>query len=233
MVMDGPCPAWCPTRPGAVIGSDNQRVAMGCDSFGCAVCGPRKARRRAAAVTWAAREAERVRLVTLTKLPCRGEVLDWQAARSQVRDLTRNLHEAGYSTEWAWCVERNPRGTGFHVHAAQHGDYLPQRLLSEMWGGRRVDIRGMQKPDATAYVVKEASRLAGYVVKGADGLGGEFGGLAAHLAVNGGRVFHNSRGFFHGATLREALGEVGLARSGEVEWRHVPGACACGSCLLY
>ncbi len=165
-------------------------------------------------MTWGARQAPRRRLVTLTGLP-----EDFQLARGQVRDFARRMRWDGYRWEWAWAIEANPRGTGFHAHGVQHGDYVKQALLQERWGGRIVDVRALKQPGAGIYAVKEALRVAGYVTKGA---AGEM--LPEHLERNGGRAVHWSRGYLHGRTKREALAEIRteLADGEALTWALVP-----------
>jgi len=108
----------------------------------------------------------------------------------QVRDLIRRIR-MHYRCEWAWAVEVNPKRTGQHLHAIQHGDFLPQRHLQELWGGRICHITRVKKT-ATGYLTKVA-QVCGYLTKEFD----------KHLKVNGGRAIHLSRGFLHGFTSRE------------------------------
>jgi hypothetical protein len=206
----------CPKKPLDVVAIEapHLRFPASCEAYGCEVCGPRKAQTVAALMTWAARGAERRRLVTLTALPD-----DFQRAREQVRDFARRIRSDGYAWEWAWAIESNPRGTGFHAHGLQHGaDKVPVRLISERWGGRVVDIRMLSKPGAGVYAVKEALRVAGYVTKGSQSA------LSQHLARNGGRAVHWSRGFLHGETKRGALAQLRAELAGgEVfTWALVP-----------
>lgn len=163
-------------------------------------------------MTWAARQAERRRLVTLTQLPVTSTGdLDWQRSRSQVRDWLRRIRADYPGFEMGWAVERNPRQTGYHAHGIQHGPYVPQRYLQERWGGRIVDIRALRQPAAGVYAMKAAVSVAGYLVKNGSE---DFEGLEEHLAVNGGRAAHFTRGFLHGLTSREAGAAIALGRSG-------------------
>lgn len=184
-----------------------------CGSLSCTACAMRCVRRHAAVMTWPMSRVQRPRLVTLTKLPTVEEgddagQLDWQATRWQVRDLGRRLRQ-DYRCEWAWAVEPNPKGTGYHLHAIQHGDYLPQRELETLWGGRRVDIRAV-KCSAAQYVSKEAARVTGYVSKGARSA------VKAHQDVNGGRIYHSSRGYHMGLTRQQVRQE--MAKGVEGQW---------------
>lgn len=205
----------CPKKPLDVVAVERPdlRFPASCDAWWCEVCGPRKAQTLAALMTWGLRRAERRRLVTLTGLPD-----DFQRARWQVRDFARRVRGDGYAWEWCWAIEANPKGTGFHAHGVQHGDYVPQRRLQEAWGDRIVDVRALAKPGAGVYAVKEALRVAGYVTKGTGS------NLSAHLERNGGRGAHWSRGFLHGRTRNEALAELRreLADGERLTWVTVP-----------
>lgn len=205
----------CPKRPQWVVCDQDPslRFPASCDAYRCEKCGPRKARTAAAALTWGARQAPRRRLVTLTQVPD-----DWQRARSQVFDFLRRIRRDGFTFEMGWAIEENPAQTGFHAHGIQHGDYVPQSLLQERWGGRIVDIRAMKQPGAGVYAVKEALRVTGYVTKG----GRTSDGLPGHLDRNGGRVLHVTRGFYGGLTKREVLERVALEQSsGELRTWHL------------
>lgn len=164
------------------------RFPAGCDTWRCEWCGPRLARRRTGVLTW----AEPERFVTLTQAPD-----EWQPLRQKVRKLALALRSAGYRVEWAWTVERGSKTGMIHVHALQHGDFVPQRELAKLWG-RRVDVRRIGRPDgASLYSLKEARRVAGYTTKGTAA------SLAEHLALNGGRAYHLSRRYLRGLRTRD------------------------------
>ncbi len=217
----------CPRRPYWIeaIQRPDLRFPASCDSYSCAQCGPRKAVTTAAVLTWAMAHADRSRLVTLTLAP-----EDWPARRQKMRNLKRLLAAKGYGWEVGWATEPNPKGTGLHIHGIQHGDRVPQRVLQDTWGAI-VDIRavGRKSQDRAAgvYTVKESRRVAGYAVKGATGEH-----LAEHLARNGGRPAHWSRGFLHGKTKRQVLSEVRreLADGEALTWRMVPAWTATPAC---
>lgn len=134
--------------------------------------------------------ADRPRFITLTNAP-----EDWQQRRGQVRDLARRLRQRGYETQWIWVTERGSNTGMIHVHAVQHGDYIPQGELQELWGGRRVDIRAAS-PRHGEYISKSAAKVAGYISKSG------VADLDAALDLNGGRLHHWSRQFF-GMPIRE------------------------------
>lgn len=111
------------------------------------------------------------------------------------------MRAAGYRTEWIWTTERGGQTGMWHVHLIQTGDFIPQRVLQDWWGGRIVDIRKAYAP-AGAYISKSAGLVAQYVSKGGRG------DLEAALAVNGGRLHHWSRGWWDGLTVREYRARV-------------------------
>jgi hypothetical protein len=172
-----------------------------CKTWRCEYCGPRKARQKAAILAWAKPE----RFITLTQAP-----KDWGALRQKVRVLKRDLQVGGRRFEMAWTVEEG-KDTGMrHVHALQHGDYVPQAELQQRWG-RIADIRAIRGVrEATAYAMKEAVQVSGYAMKGA-------ADLDAHLDLNGGRGCHVSRGYLRGETQASVLELLQRERSeGEV-----------------
>lgn len=191
----------CPRRPAWLVCDQDPalRRPASCDSYGCDACGQGKALQAAAIAAWGIRHADRGRFVTLTLAP-----EDWTRRRQKVRDLRRLLAARGYQWEQAWTTEVGSSTGMVHVHALQHGDYVPQAELQDVWGAR-VDIRKIATGGVAQYVTKEALRVAGYVVKGTDA---EHGGIGQHLALNGGRAMHWSRGFLHGSTKREAYASL-------------------------
>lgn len=160
------------------------RFPAGCSTWRCSWCGPQKARRKAEIIGW----AEPTRFVTLTQAPA-----DWQRVRQKVRKLRMRLDADGLQTQWAWVVERGKRTGMIHVHALQHGHFIPQRQLQDRWGSI-VHVRRISDTDAAArYTVKHAARrVSSYTLKGAAD------DLAEHLDLNGGRGIHLSRGYLHG-----------------------------------
>lgn len=191
-----PCP-----RNGLLMVHTGSHVVrpVSCRSARCTQCGHGVAAQKAMLVTWATRQ-HRCRLVTLTGLPTTNDgELDWPATRWQVRDLRRRL--ARYPTQWAWAVERNPRKTGYHLHAVQHGSWIPQAELARKWGDRVVDIRLIRTPEAGTYITKNAARVVGYQLKGTSD-------LREHLELNGGRIVHYSRLFLGGRRADDVLAEI-------------------------
>lgn len=122
----------------------------------------------------------------------------------------------GYRWDWVWSVEPNPKGTGRHVHAWQRGTYVPQEALSRAavreGCGPVVDIRAWRKGSdaATAYALKSIS----YGVKGAAGED-----PAGFVAMNGGRLSHQSRGWWTAGGARDQEREALRAMFGDGdEW---------------
>lgn len=215
----------CPRRPYWVVALERPdlRFPASCDTYGCGICGPRKSTQTAAVMTWALRHVEapaRARFFTLT-LACQ----DWPALRQKVRNARRLLVAEGYDWECAWAREAGGKTGMLHVHGVQHGRHkVPQDRLQDLWGAR-VDIRAVKglrdRTGAATYTVKEALKVSGYTVKGATS---SAAGLAEHLALNGGRPAHWSRGFLHGKTKRDALAALRseLADGEPLTWRLVP-----------
>ena len=170
-------------------------VAADCDTGVCQTCGVRRARARAAAITWRQRQCDRTRLITLTQCDD-----DWAKLRGQVRDLRRRILKSGKACEWIWTVERGKKTGMKHVHAITFGSYIPQSSLQNLWGGRIVDVREVR--DAGSYISKSAARVAGYIGKTADGSNE---GLGVHLGLNAGRLHHWSREFWGGLSVRDAV----------------------------
>lgn len=137
----------------------------------------------------------------------------WQEVRGRMYRMRHDVGAAGFRWDWVWQVERNPRGTGHHVHCWQRGDYVPQRTLSRLavrrGMGEVVDIRRWhpREADATAYAMKAIT----YTFKDAEG---ELdpGGF---MAMNGHRLSHQSRGWWTAGGARDQEREAIRARFGE------------------
>lgn len=181
----------CPRCPYDVVALDapELRFPARCKAYECAWCGPVKAREKALIVSWAKPQ----RFVTLTNAPD-----DWQALRQKVRTLAMQVRRAGYVWETAWSVERGKKTGMKHVHLLQHGSYVPQATLQDLWGWI-VDIRAIKNPrGAVKYALKEAERTTKYALKGTKD-------FRNHLQLNGGRVVHLSRKYLHGMRSDDVL----------------------------
>lgn len=161
------------------------RYPASCDVWTCPYCGPRKASQLTRVLAWARPE----RVLTLTLAPH-----DFLSCRKKVGKLGLSLRKMGYRFEAAWVREPNDRQMQHHIHAVQHGDFVPQKVLQDRWGAR-VDIRSIEEPE----------RAIRYLLKGA--LGGA-GDLMAHLEENGRRAVHLTQDYLRGESqesVRRAL----------------------------
>jgi hypothetical protein len=171
--------------------STGEVAPASCKAAFCDFCGPREAYKVGLAIGLA--EPERHGTITYV-----GE--DWKTVQARMNRVRYDLAQR-YAVEWVWMVETNPKGTGHHVHFWQHGDYVPQGRLQEV-----TERRGMGIPWIAQWQAKKPSgegvdpvsyglKSVGYGMKAVQGNAG----LAEHLANNGGRLSHHSRGFYrHG-----------------------------------
>lgn len=145
---------------------------------------------------------------------------DWQTVRARMKRLQYDLaHEVGVC-DWVWSAEWNPAGTGHHVHAHQRGDFIPQNRLSVL------AARNGMGEFARIRRWHTGTQSEGYALKG---VGYGLKGTAAvesgsrFLAVNGGRLTHQSRGYFEGGVrAAEARGVARARIGGETrEWQVV------------
>lgn len=165
---------------------------LGCARLRCSSCLPRLAWRRGLAQA----HARPQRFCTFTRV---GN--DWPTVRGRMKRLRHAVAAAGFGWEWVWQVERNPAGTGHHVHCWQRGDYVPQAALSRMavteGMGPVVDIRRWRSNEsrATAYALKAIT----YTFKNAGGVVD----ATAFLTMNGWRLSHQSRGWWTAGGARD------------------------------
>lgn len=199
---DGTAKLLCPRAPFWLVSRVPTpiRVPASCGRYRCDKCGQRKVNERLRVTIWGGAVRRRVRKIDLTLVPD-----EWQHARDQIRDFARRVRER-FVFEWAWAIEPNPAGTGHHLHGVAHGDFVPQRVLADLWGGRRVWIEEV-KSDAIAYTQK-CAKAVGYASKNA----------MEHLEVNGGRAVHMSRGYLHGMTAKQVLKLLSTDRTWEKEF---------------
>jgi hypothetical protein len=171
-----------------------------CGRLTCPYCVKVQAFVRAAAIALAApQRALRVSLVADADSDD-----PWVTARRRInrtREWYRRLtgHDLG---EWLTQVERNPKGTGYHAHAWQHGTRKVDRTALDAAAQRAG--AGWTKVET----VRSNVGAAHYGLKGVGGMGYGLkeaqGDPAEHLRLNGGRLTHQSRGFFRsedGSTL--------------------------------
>jgi hypothetical protein len=192
---ESPAQDGCPNRRGLVLLclETGEAVPVRCGRLGCDYCLVRNAMRRGLAIALMAPR----RGITLTLAANEGDATPWATVRVRVkrtRDYVRRMgHEPG---EWDYHVEANPKETGYHVHAWQHGPYLPKRVLQEAAhraGGGWTRIEEIRKKrEASSYGLKLAA--ATYGLKGADSEPHEY------LRLNGRRLSHHSRNFYRSPT---------------------------------
>jgi hypothetical protein len=181
-----------------------ERFPAACGVYRCPRCGPVKA----SAYGQLAAASRPERFVTLTLAGDR-----WSDVRAHMIDFVRQVRRLHFEWEAFWAVEENPLHTGHHVHALQHGGYVPQAVLQECWGAivhiEAISAHVEDHGGAARYVIK-GTTSANYVVKGTTA------DLGAHLALNGGRTAHWSRRYMRlmnddpvaAYALRAALGRA-------------------------
>lgn len=130
-----------------------------------------------------------IRFMTLTRAPS-----GWQETRQAMWTWNQYLRRAGIAQETLWVVEKGSSTGMKHVHAIQHGRYVPKDLLSASWPYGYTQIEGAR--EAVNYLGKGVIR---YVAKGIDEGDQE---LEEHMDINGGRAAHWSRGFFAGMSRK-------------------------------
>jgi hypothetical protein len=172
----------CPRVGFAVLNlGTGERFPGACKVYRCPRCGPVKA----SAYGQLAAASRPERFVTLTLA---GDT--WAEVRAHNQEFVRRLRRLEYDWQAFWAVEENPLLTGHHVHALQHGDYIPQAVLQDAWGA-------IVHIEAVSAHVEGAGQAARYVIKGTGAANyvtkGTTSDLGRHLALNGGRTAHWSR----------------------------------------
>lgn len=154
-------------------------IPAGCMRLPCIECADGNMTRVRRAVC----RAQPVQLVTITQV---GN--DWQTVRARMFRVAYRMRAAGQPLDWAWVVERNPRGTGHHVHGVRRGGWMEHDML--YWACRREGCGfpwltpADREHDPGGYMFK-------YISKGI-----RLHSLADTLALNGKRLVHNTRGFW-------------------------------------
>lgn len=171
-----------------------------CGRLSCEYCVRVQAFTRAAAIALAKPQ----RAIRLSLVADADSEVPWEVARRRInrtREWYRRLtgHDLG---EWCTQVEQNPRETGYHAHAWQHGPRKVDRIALD---------EAANRAGAGWTKVETVRSTVGASYYGLKGIGGMRYGLkeaegdpAAHLFLNGGRLTHQSRGFFRsedGSTL--------------------------------
>lgn len=182
-------------------------VPARCGRNRCNYCAQKNAWKRSLAIAW----AQPRRALTITLAAPAGSLNPWQDARHAVNLTRRNLKRLGIDPgEWLYHVEPNPKRTGFHVHAWQHGPRLPKEALQE--ASHRAGA-GWTRVEA----IRQVQNVGAYGLKGLGyGLKGLTDGATGYLEVNGGRLTHQSRGYFRGLGVRDA--EKAAMGESEGQW---------------
>lgn len=164
-----------------------------CRRNGCLYCVSLNARRRALAITIVAPE----RMITLTLAAERHDSNPCRTALIRIKRVRERLKETGRDPgEWCYTLEKNPKGTGYHVHCLQAGDYIPQRELDAASLRAKAGIADIR------YIHRKGIWTSRYGLKGfgADGYGLKTfrpnGSATEALRINNGRLEHHTRGFY-------------------------------------
>ncbi len=189
---------YCPRQEPFVLFNANnptEFVLAGCKALKCVWCGPIKARQVVHGISWVASQVDRTRWITFTRAP-----EDAEKRRQKMADMMRWCGKQGFPSEWIWTTEAGKETGMIHIHAVQHGGFIPHDVLYERWGAA-VRIEEV-KTDAAAlgnYMAKGATKLGNYMSKSASS------DYAAWYHLNNKRPFRQSRGFFLGVGVEEAV----------------------------
>jgi hypothetical protein len=201
----------CPNNRGMVWFDGEARTITSarCRQLNCPVCLPAAAFKYARAIALA-QPAQAIRLSLV------GD--DWDTIRKRVATWRKALRRMGLRIEYAYHVEVNPRGTGYHIHMWVYGDRLTESVVSEAATragmGWSVRVEGVEQPRGTPLYYGLKAVL--YVPESAE----TFPPAAeVYRLINGGRsVVHTSRGFWRDGPGRplsgadEALGAAWAKR---------------------
>lgn len=213
--MDEPGSHRCPRSSIDLVNTLTGQVIPGrCRASFCEFCGPVQSWWKARIISdGGGRPPERY--AVLTQAPA-----DWQKLRQKMRDFPRLLARRGYVWEQAWTVEEGAQTGMRHVNVLQKGTYVPQAELQDVWGAiaHVQAVKGATGHQVAGYALKEAQTVAGYVTKD----GRQAGGLDRHLALNGGRLVHVSRGYLGGETQAAVLERLLSENQSEGSWVVVP-----------
>lgn len=164
-----------------------------CKRNTCLHCLPINARRRALGVGW----MEPYRMVRFSLLAGSDAADPMDVARTRMKRLRQALRRAGVPMgEWSWTLEKNPKETGYHAHAVQHGPYIPQAQLAAACEKAGAGYPSIEK------IKGSRAGLARYGMKafGAAGYGMKTFAKADEaeeaLFINHGRLEHHTREFF-------------------------------------
>ena len=119
---------------------------------------------------------------------------DWQSDRKMVNRLRFYLRDRdGLTFAFAWAIEPNPRGTGYHAHGWAWGDPIPRGIFEHRTGQVGFGISHLKRVTyngSFAYVLKNAVHNAA--------------SLDEHIRLNGREPLH-ARGFWRDPSTGEVL----------------------------
>lgn len=136
---------------------------------------------------------------------------EWQEIRPQIARLFQILDRKGYLLRAVYCVEVNPKGTGFHLNVWWWGPDVPQELLSEVavslgWG-QVVDARRW-RAGRDAYGLKEAMGYGTKELRDPEVAPDQVElseAQRAYLSRNGGALMHARKNFWRDGVGGEPL----------------------------
>ncbi len=172
---------WCPDSSAR----ESRDLEEPCRRRSCLFC----VRRTISALSSAVEFVRPTHLLTVTRLD-----EDWQPNRARMNRLMRCLRSGGRRLEWFYVIEELAASAGAHAHVLLRGDVPEAEKLHELCaraGFRFPDLQPLDRPRSNAsYFFKVAAWTET--------------SLAFHSQLNGGRLFHASRGFW----LDPSNGEV-------------------------
>lgn len=124
----------------------------------------------------------------------------WPTDRRMMNRLTEYVRKTDRDWEVAWHLERNPKGTGFHGHAWQHGDFIEQAELQELCHKAGMGfpyIERMKQQTGRGSSVRYGLKGVSYGMKLDD--------LSDYLDTNGSRLVHATRNFWRDGDTGERL----------------------------
>lgn len=176
----------CPNMQGFFFVSQSTGACFParCGRLGCWYCCRVNAKKRSLAISFARPERE----ITLTLV---GD--SWPQIRDRMKNARALFQREVGAFEWVWHIEENPGENGHHAHAWQHGNYIPQGLITatakKLGMGKVTHVSKLRSVGAASrYGLKGLT----YGLKGV--LAEEEG--EKYLGLNGRRLSHQSRSFF-------------------------------------
>ena len=119
---------------------------------------------------------------------------NWPAVQKLMSGLYSYLDERGHKPSWAYAVERNPKGTGYHIHGYHHGPLkwwsVYEYCRSKGCGRATVEEVNFQRLIRFAYPMK--TLLFEGCTTGAQAEQA----LAEYRQLNGTQLLHHTRDFF-------------------------------------